>query len=252
MEFTILQAGLLFLAALIAGWIDAIAGGGGMITLPSLLAVGLPPHLALGTNKLQSTFGSFTATYNHVRRGVVDLRAAVWGIVATGVGAGLGALVVQKLKSELLEAIIPFLLLGLVIYFVLSPRLGERDVVAKIKPIPFFISFGLLIGFYDGFFGPGTGSFWAMSFVLILGYNLVKATGYTKLMNFVSNIMSLLAFVIGGHVALAVGLLMGIGQMIGAYVGSHLVITRGARFVRPILIVVVLLTTAKLLYDNFK
>ncbi len=252
MEITAIEFGLLFLAALFAGWVDSIAGGGGMITLPSLLAVGLPPHLALGTNKLQSTFGSFTATVSHLRSGVISLREGAWGIVFNAIGAGLGAFVVQRVKSEWLETIIPFLLLGLVVYFIFSPRLGAIDTRAQMKSFVFYFVFGLGIGFYDGFFGPGTGSFWVMSFMVMLGYNLVKATGYTKLMNFTSNIVSLATFAIGGQVVLWVGLVMGIGQMIGAYIGSHLVITRGVKFVRPILIFVVLLTVAKLLYANFK
>lgn len=242
----------LFVAAMVAGWIDSIAGGGGLITLPALLAVGLPPHLALGTNKFQSSFGSFTATSNHYRRGIIDVRSAVWGIVCTIIGAASGAYVVQILNSELLEKIIPFLLLAILIYFVFSPRLGDRDQVPKLGQRFFYLVFGLSIGFYDGFFGPGTGSFWTFLFVSLLGFNLLRATGYTKLMNFTSNIVSLVAFAIGGNIAFGVGAVMAVGQVIGAYFGSHMAIKKGAGFIRPVFVLVVFVTTIKLFIDYFK
>ncbi len=253
MEYLSVSEGiLLFIAALVAGWIDSIAGGGGLITLPSLLAVGLPPHLALGTNKLQSSFGSLTATLSHWRNGVIQLREAKWGIFFAAAGAASGAWVVQRVSSDFLDKVIPFLLLALVIYFIFSPRLGTADRTPKITPFAYAVTAGFAIAFYDGFFGPGTGSFFVMTFMVLLGYNMVKATGYTKLLNFVSNILSLLAFAIGGQVVWIVGLTMAGGQVIGAYLGSHLVISRGAKLIRPIFIVVVLMTTAKLFYDNFK
>lgn len=244
--------GALFLAAIVAGWIDSIAGGGGLITLPALLAAGLPPHLALGTNKFQSSFGSFTATMNHYRQGIINLREAVWGIVCTALGAASGAYVVQVLDSSLLEKIIPFLLLAILIYFVFSPRLGELDTKERIHKNVFYVLVGLGLGFYDGFFGPGTGSFWTFLFVSLMGLNLLKATGYTKLMNFTSNIVSLIAFAIGGNIIFSVGLVMAVGQTLGAYIGSHMAIRRGAKFIRPVFVVVVLATTIKLFADYFK
>jgi len=244
--------GALFLAAVVAGWIDSIAGGGGLITLPALLAVGLPPHLALGTNKFQSSFGSFTATMNHYRKGIINIREAFWGIVCTAVGAASGAYVVQVLDSNLLEKIIPFLLLAILVYFLFSPRLGDLDTKQRIHKNVFYVVIGLGLGFYDGFFGPGTGSFWTFLFVSLMGLNLLKATGYTKLMNFTSNIVSLIAFAIGGNITFSVGLIMAVGQTIGAYFGSHMAIQRGAKFIRPVFVIVVLATTIKLFADYFK
>ncbi len=251
METTFVYSAL-FIAAMVAGWIDSIAGGGGLITLPALLAAGLPPHLALGTNKFQSSFGSFTATMNHYRRGVINIKEGLWGVAFTAIGAGAGAFVVQILDSDLLEKIIPFLLLAILIYFLFSPRLGDRDTVTRMNQTLFYIVIGLGIGFYDGFFGPGTGSFWTFLFVSLLGFNLLKATGYTKLMNFTSNIVSLVAFAIGGNITLTIGLVMAVGQTIGAYIGSHMAISRGARFIRPVFVIVVLATIIKLFADYFK
>ncbi len=242
---------LLFLVGLTAGTIDSIAGGGGLITLPSLLAIGLPPHIALGTNKFQSTFGSFTASYYYCKHGNVDIKDSLPGIIFTLIGTTIGAICVHLLSKGFLNYLIPILLFCIIIYTFLTPKLGEMDRHPKLDRIEFYILFGLLLGFYDGFFGPGTGSFWAMAFVIGLGFNLTKATGYTKVMNFTSNITSLFVFTISGNVVLLAGLVMGIGEIIGAKIGSGLVIKKGVKFIRPVFIIIVILTTLKLIYDRF-
>jgi uncharacterized membrane protein YfcA len=134
----------------------------------------------------------------------------------------------------------------------LKPQLGEHDLHPRMRRGVFDATFGLGIGFYDGFFGPGTGMFWAMAFVLGLGFNLTRATGATKVMNFASNIASLIMFILGGHVLYVAGLVMGVGQLLGARLGSRMVVKRGAKFIRPVFITVSLAITAKLLYDSFK
>jgi uncharacterized protein len=252
MSVTPLVGILLFFAGFFGGLIDSIAGGGGLITLPALLAVGLSPHQALGTNKFQSTFGSLTSSYNYVKHGGVNLRECVWGIVFTLIGAASGAQIVQMVNADFLRWTIPFLLLAILIYTVFSPDLGKHDSHPRWSSRVFYIVFGLSIGFYDGFFGPGTGSFWPVAMVLLLGLNLVKATGYTKVMNFTSNIVSLVVFTIGGQIVVIPGLCMGVGEIFGARLGAKLVIKKGVRFIRPVFIAVVLATTAKLFYDNLK
>ncbi|MEJ2639997.1 MAG: TSUP family transporter, partial [Desulfosarcinaceae bacterium] len=155
---------ILLLAAggLCAGFVDSIAGGGGMIALPVLLTAGLPPHMALGTNKLQSSFGSFTATLNYARKGLVRPREMVWGIVATALGAGLGTLAIQQVSATVLKGIIPVMLAVVFLYTLCSPDLGYSDTAPRLKKNLFYLVMGSLLGFYDGFFGPGTGSFWAL------------------------------------------------------------------------------------------
>lgn len=243
---------ILFLAGLVAGLIDSIAGGGGLITIPVLLGIGLPPQYALGTNKLQATFGSGSAMLHFARAGTVRLRQCGEGVLFTAIGAGLGAFSVQRLDPGFLRQAIPFLLIAIAIYTLVSPRLGYEDVHPRLRPLPFYLLFGLLIGFYDGFFGPGTGSFWVMALVLGLGYNMTTATGYTKVMNFTSNIVALALFVMGGHVRYAEGLVMGAGQFIGARIGARLVVARGVGFIRPVFILVVLAVTARLIYANYR
>jgi uncharacterized membrane protein YfcA len=242
---------LLFVTGLAAGFVDSIAGGGGLITLPVLLNLGIDPKLALGTNKLQATFGSGSAAVHFVRAGTVTLRECKRGFVVTFIGAALGTLLVQQLPRDFLAHAIPVLLVVVAVYVLLKPDLGAGDGPPRLSRPWFDISFGLLLGFYDGFFGPGTGTFWAMAFVLGLGFNLTRATGSTKIMNFASNLSSLLFFLPGRNVLFIPGLTMGLGQLLGARIGSHLVVAKGTKFIRPIFISMVLAITAKLLYDNY-
>jgi uncharacterized protein len=243
---------LLFLTGAVAGLIDAIAGGGGLITIPVLLGMGLPPQAALGTNKLQASFGSCSAMFHFVKAGTVNLREALSGIIWTAVGAILGSYTVQQIDPGFLKRFIPFLLLMILCYTIFSPKLGAEEVHPRMKKGVFFVCFGLLLGFYDGFLGPGTGSFWVISIMLGLGFEMRKATGYTKVFNFVSNIVSLVIFIAGGHVVFLAGLLMGVGQACGARIGAKLVINKGTGFIRPVFICSVLAVTAKLFYDNYK
>ncbi len=242
---------LLFFTGLFAGLVDAVAGGGGLITLPVLLSIGLPPKLALGTNKFQSSFGSFTASLYYSRRGVVDARSVKLGIVCTLIGAAAGAWTVQMLDSDVLSDVVPFLLLAIALYAFFTPRLGEASTVPKISGKVFYILAGVGLGFYDGFFGPGAGSFWTILFVFGLGFDLMKATGYTKVMNFTSNIVSFVVFFIGGYIWFTGGVCMAAGQIIGARIGSSLAMKRGVQFIRPLYITVVLATIVKLMWGRW-
>ena len=242
---------LLFITGLAAGFVDSIAGGGGLISLPALLSVGLPPHIALGTNKLGGTFGVLTAAINYIRNGNVDLKECGLGVFTTFVGAMGGAWIIQRLDSTFIRHLVPFLLLGVLLYTVFSKNLGLKDGVGKISPRLYYLIFGFALGFYDGFFGPGTGSFWTASLLLLLGANLTKAVGITKVMNFTSNIVALSMFIIGGNVYYGPGVTMAVGQIIGSRIGSSLAIKKGALFIRPIFIGVVLATIIRLIYLNY-
>ncbi len=242
---------LLMLAALAAGFIDSIAGGGGLITLPALLATGMPPALALGTNKLQSCFGSFTATLYFWRQGLIRISTLWPHILCTFMGSALGTLLVQHLDSTLLSRLLPFLLIGFSVYFLLSPKISDQDSEQRLSPLLFALLIGTSVGFYDGFFGPGTGSFFALAFVALAGFGLAKATAHTKLLNFTSNIASLLFFALGGHVLWSVGLAMAVGQFIGARIGSRLVISHGVKLIRPLLVGVSLVISLRLLWQHY-
>ncbi|HXE98355.1 MAG TPA: TSUP family transporter, partial [Dongiaceae bacterium] len=152
----------------------------------------------------------------------------------------------------ILRHLVPWLLIVIAAYMLFTPKLGSEDIHARISPKIFYPVFGLSIGFYDGFFGPGTGSFWAMAFVLLLGCSLIRATAHTKVMNFTSNIVALGVFLAAGQVHLLEGILMGIAQFAGARIGANMVILKGAKFIRPVFIAIVLIITAKLLYQNYR
>ncbi len=244
------QLPLLFLTGLVAGFVDSIAGGGGLITIPALMSLGIDPRHALGTNKLQATFGSGSASWHYAKGGAVSLRETGRGFLFSLLGATLGALAVQQLNPSFLKRAIPLLLIAVAAYMVAKPRLGTIDLRPRLRRGWFDLIFGLGIGFYDGFFGPGTGTFWAMAFMLGLGFNLTKATGSTKVMNFASNLAALVMFLCGGWVLFGAGLAMGVGQLIGARLGSGMVMAKGTRFIRPVFLTVVLALALKLLWSG--
>jgi len=248
MEFYSLElCALLLLVGAAAGFIDAIAGGGGLLTLPVLLSTGLSPIQALATNKLQGSFGTLTASLNFIHKGELRLRGLLPAIFCTFIGSAVGTVAVQILETDLLSRLVPILLIAFSLYFLFSPRIGDKDAHRRMSDWLFALLIGFTVGFYDGFFGPGTGSFFAVAFVALLGYNLRRATANTKVLNFTSNIASLLFFIAGGHVVWVPGLSMAVGQIAGGWAGSHMVVRHGTRLIRPLLVIVSLAITLKLL-----
>ena len=240
---------ILMLVAMVAGFIDAIAGGGGLITLPALLLSGLSPVQALATNKLQSSAGSFSATIAFFRQGLINWRHSKWVFFAALTGGMIGALLATRLPATFLQIVVPILLLCVATYFVLSPNLDGKEKRAKISRTLFLLTFVPLIGFYDGIFGPGTGSFFMVAFVLMLGSTLVDAIAETKLANFASNIGSLLIFAFSGEMQILVGLLMAVGAFVGAQLGARFAVKYGGRVIRPLLIVMSVAMAIKLLLE---
>ena len=251
MELELSTLILLAICGVAAGFIDSIAGGGGLLTVPALLSVGISPAQALATNKLQSSFGSFSATFYFLRRGYIDLKLIRNGIFFTFIGSALGTLRVQQIGPSALKQAIPFMLIGFALYFIFSPRIGEEDRQQRINFSLFSLLVGLGVGFYDGFFGPGTGSFFAIAFVALAGFNLSKATAYSKLLNFTSNIASLIFFMLGGKILWQVGIIMGVGQFIGARLGSKMVVSKGSKIIRPLLVAMSLIMSARLLWQHY-
>lgn len=245
------QLPLLFGTGLVAGFVDSVAGGGGLITVPVLMSCGLGPQEALGTNKLQATFGSASAAAHYAAGGAVALRDCVRCFLLTVIGAAAGAIAVLHVQPWFLARAIPVLLIAVAVYVFLKPDLGTTDLHPRLERTTFDLLFGLALGFYDGFFGPGTGTFWAMAYMLGLGFNMMRATAYTKVMNFGSNLSSLVVFLLGRKIYFLPGLVMGIGQLLGARIGSRMVLVRGTRFIRPIFLAAVLAITVKLLLDAY-
>jgi uncharacterized membrane protein YfcA len=245
------QVALLFATGLVAGFVDSIAGGGGLITLPVFLSLNMDTHLALGTNKLQATFGSGSAAIHYARAGAVNLKECRRAAFLAFLGAASGSLLVQQLDPNFLKRFIPILLIMVAIYIWLKPKLGEQDIHPRMTRRRFDFIFGFGIGFYDGFLGPGTGTFLTMAYMLGLGFNLTKATAYTKVLNFATNLASLTVFLIARKVWFAAGLTMGLGQFLGARVGSKMVLRGGTKFIRPVFLSAVILIMLKLIYDGY-
>ena len=228
----------LVIVAVAAGFVDSIAGGGGLLTVPALLAAGLPPTTALATNKVQSTAGALTAATTYARGGAVRPGDLVPPILTTFAGAAIGTLVLTRIATSRLEVVLPWLLLGVAAYVALRPRLGEVETVARVRPRTYTLTVAPVIGAYDGFLGPGTGSFFAVSLVGLRGHDLTRATATTKVLNLTSNLTALLVFALAGAPAWLLGGAMAVGQALGARLGARTVLTRGARLVRPMLVVV--------------
>lgn len=243
------SAGILFLVAMLAGFINAIAGGGGLLTIPILMWAGLPPATVLATNKLQACGGSFFASYYFVRQGIIKLSEIKLAIGCAFIGGILGTLAVQQMDPSLLESILPFLILIIGGYFLFSKKITAQDNKQLLSPALFAFTFALAIGFYDGFFGPGAGSFFTLAFVTLAGNDLIKATAHAKVLNFSSNIAALLSFSLAGNVWWLLGGCMLIGQAIGATLGSKLVISQGCRFVRPLMVTMSVALSVKLLLN---
>ncbi|EKT55649.1 TSUP family transporter [Providencia sneebia] len=241
---------LLFFVALFAGFIDSIAGGGGLLTIPALLSAGITPVEALATNKLQAVGGSFSSTLYFVKRKAISLREQRFPFIMTVFGSMLGAILIQMISTDFLKQLLPMMIIFVGLYFLLTPSIGIEDRHQRVSMPVFGMTIGLGMGFYDGAFGPGTGSFMALGYVLLLGYNLAKATAHAKLLNFASNLGSLVFFIIGGHVLWTLGFVMLIGQMVGARLGARLVLTKGQKLIRPMIVVISLLMSIKLLHDN--
>lgn len=236
--------------AVLSGFVDAVAGGGGLIMMPALILAGLPPHAVLGTNKLQSICGTTVATTRYYRAGLFRIRPHLLTVAAVFAGALLGALVIERFDARILSLVVPLLLMAVALYTVLSPRMDDADSHARIRERGYLPLAGG-IGFYDGFFGPGTGQFFTATLVSLRGFGLTRATGLTKLFNLTSNVASLAVFASQGHVIWLLGLCMGTGAMTGAWIGSHSATRFGARLIRPVLVTVSLLLTVRLLWGWF-
>lgn len=240
---------LLLVAAFFAGFVDSIAGGGGLITIPALLLAGFPPIQALGTNKLQGLFGSGSATLAYASKGHVNLKKQLPMAILSFIGAIAGSGLAIVLPGEWLRAFLPFLLIAIALYFAFKPNMDDLDRSERMTPFLFGLVVVPLIAFYDGLFGPGTGSFFMLAFVSLAGFGMLKATAHTKLLNFASNVGSVAFFAVAGAVVWKIGLAMGIAQFIGARIGASLAMKSGAKLIKPLLVFTCVALAIRLLID---
>jgi uncharacterized membrane protein YfcA len=241
---------LLVAAAGFAGFVDAIAGGGGLITVPALLLAGLPPVDALATNKLQGSFGAGSAMLRYAWAGQVRLGAQGRPAAVSFLAAGLGSAVALVAPAEALRAVLPAVLVGVALFLLVKRDLGDADRAARMRPAVFGLTVVPAVAFYDGILGPGTGSFFMLGFVLLAGFGLLRATAETKALNCASNLGSLAVFALAGGVWWGLGLAMAAAQVAGAQAGARLAVRCGARVIRPLLVVVSLALAARLAWAD--
>lgn len=245
---------ILCAVAFAAGFIDAIAGGGGLLTVPALLTAGLPPHLVLGTNKLAASFGSLTASVTYYKKQLFTPSFWKKSIAATALGALLGTLMVDYLSTEILNKLLPLIIIIVAIYSIFG-RLNHGESVKMPDNIPHLASKqvgqGLSLGFFDGLAGPGTGAFWTASNAYLYKMNLLLNCGLARSMNFVSNVVSLAAFIVLGHVNFMLGITMGAFLMFGAWLGAHSAIKFGSKLIKPLFNTMVILLASKLIYEAY-
>ncbi len=248
-ELSLHLVAVLVLAAFVAGMVDSIAGGGGLITVPALLLAGLSPVQVLATNKLQGAFGSGAAALTYARAGHVALaRQLPMAAVSAAAGAG-GALVAHLVPAEVLRMLMPLVLIAVAAFFALRRGLSDLDRTERLRPALFAVTLVPLIAAYDGFFGPGTGSFFMMGFVLLAGFGVLKATAHTKLLNFASNLGALAVFAPSGAILWATGLAMALAQVLGAALGARLAMRVGVRLIRPLLVLTSAAMALRLLWQ---
>lgn len=227
---------LLFTTAVIAGLVDTLAGGGGLIVLPALILSGIPPLHALGTNKLQGSMGTATATFMMLRKKRVRWNEVKLLMLAAFIGSSCGTVAVQFLDTSTLEIIIPVVLFLIAAYFLFSPAPATDGSDPKI-PLPIYRRYVVpVIGWYDGMFGPGTGSFFALAGVSLRGQGLIESTAVAKTLNFATNISSLFIFLAAGKIVWTAGLLMMVGQMVGAWAGSYCLFAINPKYLRLLIV----------------
>jgi hypothetical protein len=235
-------------ATFVAGVVDAIAGGGGLISVPVLMLAGLNPVAAIATNKLQAVFGVGTACWRYARAGLVDVRRQGLPAAVAFAAAVAGASLVASIPTGALKIALPALIIAVALFFALRRDLTDDPRPVRLRPVALALTAVPLVGFYDGLVGPGAGSFYMLAFVMLAGQGLLSATAHTKFVNLASNLGSLLFFLWHGAAVVPLGLLMVVAQIAGANVGAHLAMRNGARIIRPLVVVTSTALAARLIW----
>lgn len=251
MDFAVETLAFLFLAAVIAGFMDTLAGGGGLITIPALVVAGVPPLAALGTNKLQSSFGSGTASFLLFKRKKIHWQELRPMMVAAFIGSVTGTVIVQFIDARVLGFMIPLVLVIIAAYFIIAPYLKLESTEPRISAGIYQKTVLPVIGIYDGMFGPGTGSFLAVAGVSLRGLELIKATSIAKPLNFATNIASLIVFIFAGQIIWLAGIAMIAGQILGAWLGSHYLFKVNPKVLRILIVTICLVMLGQYWYKQF-
>ena len=243
-NFSLEILAFLFLIGVLAGFLDTLVGGGGLLAVPALLLSGIPPIYVLGTNKFQGSMGTGIATFLLFRKKKLDWQSVKNLMIASFIGSVIGGIIVQFVDTEILSFVIPIVLVIIAIYFIVSPK--PRVINSSSNSDKRFESYAVPgVGFYDGMFGPGAGSFFVMTGVMLKKLEIIQATILAKPLNFASNIAGLIVFFIFGHIAFIVGLVMMLGQFIGSFVGTHYLLKANPKVIRILIVISSLAMLAK-------
>lgn len=251
MEITLTHYLIVCPLLFLAGLLDSIAGGGGLISLPAFLIAGIPPHMALGTNKMGSSMGATVSTFRFAKNGYIHLKKVIWFIAAALTGSTIGSNLTLLVSEKIIEYLMVIVLPIVAFYVLCNKKIGDDSQAGTIPPKKSFtVSFiaAFVFGIYDGFYGPGTGTFLILILTGAAKYTLKEAAGTTKAINLSSNIAALVTFIINGKVLYPLGLAAGISSIIGNYIGSGLVLSNGQKIVRPFVLVVLTILFGKILF----
>lgn len=242
----------LCLGGFLASFVDSIAGGGGLISMPVLLISGLPAHLALGTNKFASSCGSFTSAYRYYKSGKTNVALLKKLLPFTILGCILGVKCVLSISDEFLNLLVFIMIVAVTIYTYTKKDLGTEDKFKELtdKNIKLGMLMAFLLGFYDGFFGPGTGTFLTFALIKIYGFDFLHASANTKILNFTSNFIALILFMFSGQILYKVAIPFAISMIIGGYIGAKLAIKKGSTVIKPIFLVMAFGVAIKLIYQS--
>ncbi len=242
---------LLFFLIYIAGFIDSIAGGGGLVSLASYYAMGLPPVYALGNNKFASTFGTLFATGEYIKNGSIYYPAALTAAAFSFAGSLLGANIALHFSDYYFRYLM-LILVPVIAFLTLRNKdlyIGKRREGKLLLLLSAFT--GFIIGIYDGFFGPGTGTFLTLAFTALMGFDVLTSCGNTKLVNLCSNIAALITFILNGNIIYRIGIPCVLASILGNLTGAHISIKGGGKIVKPILIVALILLMGNIIYSFF-
>jgi hypothetical protein len=236
-NFSIEILTFLFCVGAVAGFLDTLVGGGGLLAVPALLLSGIPPIYVLGTNKFQGSMGTGLATFLLFKKKKLDWNSVKNLMFASFIGSIVGGVIIQFFDTQFLSFVIPIVLVFIAIYFIISPK--PKSITSNPKPNKKFELYAVpVVGFYDGMFGPGAGSFFAMTGVMIKKLEIIQATILAKPLNFASNIAGFIVFFSFGHIAFLIGLLMMMGQMIGAFFGTHYLLKANPLIIRLLIVII--------------
>ena len=253
MDCTILQFIIVCPMVFLAGFVDAIAGGGGLISLPAYLIAGVPAHMALGTNKMSSMMGTAIATGRFAKNGYIQFKKVVWFIVAALIGSSIGSNLTLLVSDKILQYMMIVILPIVAFYVMWNKKMGDDSLAGTLperKSFLIALASALIIGIYDGFYGPGTGTFLLLVLTGAARYTMKEAAGTTKAINLSSNVAAFVTFVIHGKIIYTLGLAAAICSILGNYIGSGLVMGNGQKIVRPLILVVLAILFVKILSGN--